>query len=132
MSDRPGGWARRSARYLLAGLVVVGLALAVGWPLLGEEGRRGLLLAVGITLPLQLLSFGALATRRPGSAGFMVVWAGSTLGRFVVIGGAALIVAGMEGVDLAVTLVAMAGLFFVLLLAEPWALRGPGHEPKKG
>jgi hypothetical protein len=116
-------------RYGVAALLVVAVVLAAGWPLLGEEGRQGLGLAAGIVLPAQLVSFAVLATRRIGSPGLLLVWGSSTLLRFGVIGISAFVLVGMEGVDLAVALLAMAGLFFVLLLLEPWALRERDRKP---
>jgi hypothetical protein len=128
----PVGWRRRMARYVPAALLVSAAALAPGWTFLGPEGRRGLLVAVGVVLAVQLVSFGLLATRRTGSPGLLVAWGVGTLARFVVIGAAAFLLAGREGVDVAVALLAMAGLFFVLLLMEPWALRERDRKPTDG
>jgi hypothetical protein len=129
--DGGGGWRARMVRYSMAALLAVAVVLAAGWPLLGEEGRRGLGLAAGIVLSVQLVSFAILATRRIGSPGLLAVWGASTLVRFGVIGISAFVLAGMEGVDLAVALLGMAGLFFVLLLLEPWALRERDRKPKQ-
>ena len=125
-------WGPRMARYVPAVLLVSGAALAAGWPFLGPEGRRGLLVAAGVVLAVQLVSFGLLATRRTGSPGLLLAWGLGTLARFVVIGAAAFLLAGREGVDVAVALLAMAGLFFVLLLMEPWALRERDRKPTDG
>lgn len=131
--DRDGrAWGRRMARFAPAALGVCAVALVAGWPVLGEEGRRGLVLAVAVTLGVQLVAFGVLATREWGSPAFLALWGAGTLARFGVIGGAAFVLAGMEGVDLAVALLGMAGLFFVLLLIEPWALREREREPTQG
>jgi|GEM_PF-1629544 len=131
-AEAPSGWGRRMARYAVAAALVSGGLLGVGWPLAGEEGRRALGLAVAITLPVQLSTFGLLAARGTGTPGFLVVWGGSTLVRFAVIGAAAFLLAGTEGVDLVVALLAIAGLFFVLLLLEPWALRERDRTPTQG
>jgi hypothetical protein len=135
MDARRGGgdyaWWTRTVRYTVAALVAVALVLAAGWALLGDEGRLGLGLAAGVVLTVQLLSFAVLATRRIGSPGLLLVWGSSTLVRFGVIGISAFVLAGIEGVDLAVALLAMAGLFFVLLLLEPWALRERDRKPKQ-
>ncbi len=117
------GWGAKVRLYTLAALAVVGSVLLIGWPVLGSAGRRGLLLAGGVALGVQLLSFGVLAALPQASSGFMAAWAGSTLVRFAVVGGCAFWLLGMEEVDLVVALLALAGLFFVLLLMEPWALR---------
>ncbi len=117
-------WCGRVGRYLAVSTLVVGAVLLAAWPLLDGDGRRGLALAAGIAMAVQVLSFGALAALPQASQGFMAVWAGSTLVRFAVVGGVAFWVVGREGVDIVVALLALAGLFFVLLLLEPWALRG--------
>lgn len=98
--------------------------MLAGWPFLDGDGRRGLALAGGIAMTVQMVSFGALAALPKASQGFMAIWAGSTLVRFAVVGGVAFWVVRREGVDIVVALLALAGLFFVLLLLEPWALRG--------
>lgn len=130
-ADDGDRWGARTVRYTVAALGVVAVVLAVGWPLLGDEGRISLGLAVGVVLPVQFLSFAVLATRRIGSPGLLLVWGSSTLVRFGVIGVSAFVLAGIEEVDLAVALLAMAGLFFVLLLLEPWALRERDRQPKQ-
>lgn len=110
-------------RYAVLATAVAGALLGTAWLFSGEEARRGLLLAGAIALPLQLAAFAGLLTQESGTPGFLAAWGASTLLRFAVVGGAAFWIAGMEGVDLVVALLALVGLFFVLLMLEPWVLR---------
>ncbi|MEX0855936.1 MAG: hypothetical protein WD056_00050 [Gemmatimonadota bacterium] len=119
-------------RYAGVSVIVVGGVLAVGWPLLNGDGRRGLLIAVCIALVVQWGSFAGLAALRPGSGGYLALWVGGTLVRLAVIGAAGFTIAAMEGIDLVVALLALAGLFFVLLLLEPWALRDRADRRTNG
>lgn len=128
-AGRMAGALERWIRYAaLATLVVLG-AVGAGWLPASPEGRRGLLVAGGIALPLQLGAFAILVVQRTGSPGFLAAWVGSTLVRFGVVAGAAFWVAGMEGVDTLVALLTLVGLLFVLLLLEPWMLR-PGASSR--
>jgi hypothetical protein len=121
-------------------LLYAGLALGVcagvlggGWVLFpAEEARRGLVVAVAVALPLQLAAFGLLLTREPGSLGLLGVWAASALVRFAAVGGVALWVTTTEGVDPMITLLALAGLLFILLLLEPWALGAMNSDRRNG
>jgi len=118
------GWIRRMVRYMVA---AGGLAIAMvvlGSSLVGPEGQRGLMAAAIVALAVQIPSFGILAATQPGSARYLAVWLGSTLVRFGVIAAFAFAIAGTEGVDLVVSLVALAGLLLIMLLLEPWALQG--------
>lgn len=118
---------RHWLRYAGMATGITALVVGVGWPLLGDEGRRGLLVAGGIALPLQLAAFGVFVRQAAGSPGFLATWIGGTLLRFAVVGGAAFWIAGLEGVNLVVALLTLVGLLFVLLLLEPWALREPNR-----
>jgi len=119
-------------RYLAA---AGGLAVAVvvlGSSLVGPEGQRGLLVAAIVALSVQIPSFGVLAATTPGSARYLAVWLGSTLVRFGVIAAFAFAIAGTEGIDLVVSLVALAGLLLIMLLLEPWALRDRADRHANG
>lgn len=118
----PAGWSRSVGRYAVMAVVLVVAVLALGWPLLDEEGRRALALAGGVALPVQVGSFAALATVSPGTSHFLGVWIGSTVIRFSVIGAGAFMVAGMDGVNLLVALFGMAGLFLALMFLELWLI----------
>lgn len=114
---------RRWLRYATGAVGFTVVVVAIGWTFLPEEGGRGVLVAGAIALPFQLIHFGGLAAQPTGSTRFMAAWVGGTLLRLVAVAGAAFWVASMEGVDTLASLLALVGLFFVLLLLEPWALR---------
>lgn len=107
------------ARYAVAGLLLLALATGVLWPLLGPEGRRGVLLAAAVAWPVQVVAFGLLRRHRDALRRFLAAWVGGTLVRMVLIGVAAFLLTRIEGVALAPTLLALAGFFFGLLLLEP-------------
>lgn len=105
--------------------MVVILAL---WPALDPAGRRGLLIAAAIALPVQFLAFVGLMKVRGQLNGFLAVWVGGTLLRVVVIGITAFfaIRSGIDG--LAPMLLGLAGFFFGLLLLEPVFFRPAAGE----
>ena len=107
------------------GVAAVILAL---WPVLDPAGHRGLLLAAGIALPVQLLAFVALLKVRGRLNGFLAVWVGGTLLRVLVIATTAFfaIRSGVGG--LAPMLLGLAGFFFGLLLLEPVFFRPAAGE----
>jgi hypothetical protein len=110
-------------RYLgAAGSVALAVVLVTA-PFVGPEATRGIQLAALVALAVQAVSFALLAAASPGTGRYLSVWLGSTLVRFVVIVGFGFAIAEVEGVDLVASLLALAGLFFVMLLLEPWALR---------
>ena len=110
-------------RYLLAAGGLAVATVILGSSLVGPEGQRGLMTAAIVALSVQVPSFGVLAATTPGSNRYLAVWLGSTLVRFGVIAVFAFAIAGTEGIDLVVSLVALAGLLLIMLLLEPWALR---------
>lgn len=116
------GWSRRVGRYSIWSFAIVLTVVALGWLLLDEAGRRGLALAGAIVLPVQVGSFAALSTVSPGTSHFLGVWIGSSVIRFSVIGAGALVISGMESVNLLVALFGMAGLFLVLMFLELWVI----------
>jgi len=130
--SRRGGGAGARGRYLLATVFLVGGTVGVGWPFVGPEARIGLLVAAGVAILVQVPTFGVLAAARPGEPGYLLAWGGGTLVRFGVVGGGAFAIARMDGVDLTVALLALAGLLFALLLLEPWALRERGNGSTNG
>lgn len=132
MTERraPGAGARRRwFRYAGVAAGLTAIVVAGGWPWLDPAARRGLVLAAGIALPLQLALFAGLVTRRTGSPGFLGMWLAGTLIRLLALGGAAVVVTGREGVDPLTALVGLAGLLFALLLLETWALRDVDNGP---
>jgi hypothetical protein len=95
------------------------------WPVLDPAGRRGLLTAAIIALPVQAVAFAGLMRVRGRLNGFLAVWVGGTLLRVTVLAVTAFfaIRSGTEG--LVPLLLGLAGFFFGLLLLEPVFFR-PG------
>lgn len=114
---------RASARYGTASITVIALATLLLWPFLEPAGRRGVLVAAAVAVPLQVLSFALLCRFRGELKRFLVVWVGGTLMRMLAIGAVAFLVlrSGTEGV--VPTLLALATFFFGLLLLEPMYFR---------
>jgi len=123
---------RRWVRYALQAVGVTGFALLAGWMLLEGPGWNGVILAVLVALPLQLVVFGLLVVQRTGSMGFLAVWVGSTLLRMLAIGLVAWIVVRRDDTDPLAALLTLAILLFVLLLLELRELRVTGAGLKQG
>ena len=119
-------------RYLgIAGLVAA--LVAMGAVLFLEGGReRGLLWAAGMALAVQVGAFGLLLRYRGRPQGFLAAWLGGTMARLLGLGGMAVIVVRRDDIDPLWALLGIAGLFFVLHLLEPLALRGSRPETKTG
>lgn len=117
-----------SLRYATVGIGVVAFGVLVLWPFLDPVGRRGVLVAAAVALPVQIVSFAALLHFRGRLNAFLVVWVGGTLARMVAIGAVALLVL-RSGSDGAIPmLLALASFFFGLLLLEPIFFRGAQGE----
>lgn len=116
---------RPSLKYAMTGGVAIGLIVGGLWPLLDPAGRKGVLLAAAVALPVQVTAFAVLRRFRGEVNRFLAAWVGGTLLRMAVIGVAAFVVvrSGMEGA--VPMLLALAGFFFGLLLLEPVFFR-PG------
>lgn len=98
------------------------------WPLLGADGRRGVLIAGAIALVVQVAAFSLLMRYRGQVKGFLAAWAGGTLIRMGVIFGVALFAWKAEIAGAVPMLLALAGFFFGLLLLEPvFFRRGAGE-----
>lgn len=126
------GPARRWLRYGAVSGGLVALTVAVGWGLLDEAGRHGVVLAGGVALAVQLSAFAMLVMQEKGSPGFLGAWVGSTFLRLVAVVAVALWVAGRDELDTLVTLLTLVGLLFVLLILEPWALREAPTDRSNG
>ncbi|TVP56078.1 MAG: hypothetical protein EA351_08915 [Gemmatimonadales bacterium] len=122
------GW----VRYAIPASGLTALVVAVGWLTLGADAQRGVFLAAGIALPLQLAIFALLRAQRTGSMGFLAVWVGSTLLRLMAVGGLAWWVVGRQDVDPMWALLTLAGLLFVLLMLELVELRHTGIGLNEG
>jgi len=104
-------------------VLIVALVVLALWPFLDPTGRRGVLMAAAIAVPIQIAVFAALLRFRGQMNGFLAVWAGGTLLRMAVVGLVAFL-AIRSGTDGTVPmLLALAGFFFALLLLEPMYFR---------
>ncbi len=108
-----------SLRYGAVGTAVVVLSVLAFWPFLNAAGRRGILIAACVALPIQIASFAALRRFRGQIDRFLVVWVGGTLIRMVAIGAAAFVVIRADAEVAVPMLLALASFFFGLLLLEP-------------
>ena len=108
-----------SVRYATAGTGLVALGVLVLWPFLDPTGRRGVLLAALVALPVRILSFAALLRFRGRVNAFLVAWVGGTVLRMATIGGLAFVVIRSGADGLVPMLLALAFFLFGLLLLEP-------------
>jgi|TARA_B100001765_G_scaffold57129_1_gene33989 hypothetical protein len=115
-------------KYAFTGLLGVALITLVFMPFLDPAGRRGLVIAALIALPIQILAFSAMLSFRSDWNRFLVVWVGGTLLRMIVIALAAFVAIRLDLEGLAPMLLALAGFFFGLLLIEPIYLRSEHPE----
>ena len=115
-------------KYAFTGLLGVALITLVFMPFLDPAGRRGLVIAALIALPIQILAFSAMLSFRSDWNRFLVVWVGGTLLRMIVIALAAFVAIRLDLEGLAPMLLALAGFFFGLLLIEPIYLRSENAE----
>lgn len=117
-----------SVRYGASAAAVVALLTLVLWPFLEPAGRRGVLVAAAIALPVQVLAFSVLVHYRGRVNGFMAAWAGGMAMRALAVAAVAFVVI-RSGADGAVPmLLALAGFFFALLLLEPVYFRADPTE----
>lgn len=107
------------SRYTVAVTLVAAMTLGAVLPFLGPSGRSGLLIAVFVTLPLQVGLFSLLATTRDDPTRFMTFWGLGMLGRLGVLALVGLSTRMFQNLDPTVTIMSTAGLFFIFLLLEP-------------
>ena len=115
-------------KYAFTGLVGVALITLIFMPFLDSSGRRGLVIAALIALPIQIVTFAAMLSFRSNWNRFLAVWLGGTLLRMVVIGLAAFVAVRLDSEGLVPMLLALAGFFFGLLLIEPIYLKSEHAE----
>jgi hypothetical protein len=119
-----------SVRYAVVGTAVVSAAVMVAWPFLDPVGRRGVVIAAAVALPVQIGSFAALLHLRTRQKQFLLAWVGGTLIRMATIGVVAWVVI-RSGEGVISTLLALASFFFGLLLLEPIYFRSRQGEPSE-
>ncbi len=114
---------KASLRYAATGALTLALAIAALWYFLDPAGRRGVVMAAAIALPVQIAAFGLMVRYRRRFGRFLAVWAGGTLVRMAIVVVVAVLVARARTEGTVPTLFALAGFFFVLLLLEPLYFR---------
>lgn len=103
--------------------LVAAATVGVG-AVLDPVGRRSLVWAAAVALPVQLAVFGALLWARDRGNAFMLAFLGGGAARLGVLGVAGLLTTQTEtGLAAAPLLLGLAGYFFALLLLEGWFLR---------
>ncbi len=121
-------WLRYAAMVLgVVGAVALGAVVAFEGP-----SRTGLLWAGGVAAVVQGAGFALLLRFRHKPQGFLGAWLGGTFLRLAALGAMMIAVWLRDDLDPLWTLMGVAGLFFVLHLLEPLALRGGGPETGTG
>ena len=67
-------------KYAFTGLIGVALITLVFMPFLDPAGRRGLVIAALIALPIQIIAFSAMLSFRSDWNRFLAVWVGGVFG----------------------------------------------------
>ena len=114
---------RALARYALAGLLMIVMAVTALFPFLDDEGRTGILLAAGVAYPVQVTAFGLLLRARAEPSRFLVWWGVGVAVRIGVVVIAGLVALRIESLGAEALLLSLAGFFFALLLIEPAFLK---------
>jgi hypothetical protein len=102
---------------MVSALVLVVATLAL-WPFLEPAGRRGVLAAALVALPVQVAAFALLVRQKGRTKGFMAAWVGGMALRAAALVVVTVVVVRL-GTDSAIALLlSLAGFFFALLLLE--------------
>jgi hypothetical protein len=108
-----------AAKYGATAVALIGFLTLGLWPFLEPAGRRGVLVAAAVALPVQIVAFAVLVRYRGHVKGFMGAWAGGMALRAVTLAVVAVLVI-RSGTESAIPLLlSLAGFFFALLLLEP-------------
>lgn len=121
----------RTAGYSLASFVFVLTVTGFLWPWLDPAGRKGILVAGLVALPVQIAAFGLLLKLRRRRNAFLGVWIGGTLARMGLLLVMALVVIRMPALAPAPTLLALVGYLFGMLLMEPLFFRNAVAEDQR-
>lgn len=106
-------------RYTLSAILLIAAIVGLLWPVVGRGGHASLLAAAAVALPVQLAAFAVLVRARSRPNRFLFWWAAGILARMGVVVLLGLSLGRLEGLNPAVFLLTVCGLFFVLLLMEP-------------
>jgi hypothetical protein len=110
--------------YTIATVLIVAVLGGALWPFLDGPGRVSLAVAAALVVPVQLVSFFAVAGAIGDQNRFIVRWGLGFLARMAIVGAVGLLLPRLGSLDGAVLLLSICGLFFVLLLMEPAFFRG--------
>ena len=114
---------KASGRYAVVTSLVVILVVGGLWPFFGSEARGSLLLASGIALPVQWVTFLLVVGAAGDSTQFLVRWAIGILARMGLVAAVGLLHPRLGGLDGTVLVLSLCGFFFILLLLEPLFFR---------
>lgn len=110
-------------RYAVATILVVTIAVGAMWPFMDAPSRASLLLAAGVSMPVQWASFALVARALGDSTQFLLRWGIGILARMGVVAAVGLLLPLLGGFDGGVLILTLCGFFFVLLLLEPLFFR---------
>ncbi len=119
---------RALGRYALTGLLMSAVAAAALFPVLDDEGRRGVLLAAAVAYPVQVAAFGLLLRSRGDPSRFFVWWGAGVAVRIGVVIIVGIVALSIESLGAEALLLSLAGFFFGLLLIEPAFLKGADRD----
>jgi len=114
---------RSVVEYSALCVAVSSLLLLILLSVVPPDSARGVVTAVSVALPLQVVFFALLVRYRDHPTGFLGAWVGGMLGRLALVGLMALAVTRRDDLSPAATLLTLAGVLFGLLLLEPLFLR---------
>ena len=109
---------------------MIAVAVAGLFPLLADEGRKGVLLAAGIAYPVQVTAFGLLLRARGEPSRFFVWWGVGVAVRIGVVIIVGLVALRIESLGVEALLLSLAGFFFGLLLIEPAFLKAADKDAR--
>ena len=119
-----------ATKYAFTGIALVTVVTLLLVPFLDPAGRRGVVIAAAIAVPVQVGAFSAMLHFRSHWNSFLAVWAGGTVLRMAVVAFVAFIAIRTSAEGAVPMLLALAGFFFALLLLEPMYFKlEPGETP---
>ena len=107
---------------------MIAAVVAALFPFLGDEGRKGVLLAAGVAYPVQIAAFGMLLRVRGEPSRFFTWWGVGVAVRIGVVITVGLVALRVESLGAEALLLSLAGFFFGLLLIEPAFLKAADKD----